>query len=336
MKKSLVTLALMGAFAPAFAQSNISVYGVVDAGFESVRSSGVTTNGIVSGGLSDSRVGFKGSEDLGGGLTAKFVVEQGFNVDDGTVAEAGTAFGRQAWVGVSSKSFGEVRVGRQHTLVYDTTYAIDPFAVGLAGNALNVLGYGQYQSRISNAVTYHSPEVAGFQGAVQYGFGETPDSQSDNQKVAFSGSYKFGALQLNAVHSTEKVNTLIDPDSKQTDILVGATYDFKVAKAHFAYGQSKYKDNVAGITDKVNNYLVGVSAPVGSGTVLASYINSDVKDLDQGNSSQFSVGYVHPLSKRTSLYTSYARVSNDDNADLVSGVAGASATKFNVGVNHSF
>ena len=326
----------MSAFAaPAFAQSNVTVYGVVDAGLEHTRSAGVNTTGVASGGMSDSRIGFKGQEDLGNGVTAKFVVEQGFNVDDGSEAEGGKAFSRQAWVGLSSKSLGEVRFGRQHSLVYDAVAAIDPFAVGLAGNASEFLGGGLYNRRVDNAVTYIAPSVGGFEGRVQYGFGETPGSVSDNRVLGFNGAYTTGDLSFSVTHNQEKINE-VGLDAKKTDTLVGATYDFKIAKAHVAYGQTKVEETGLAVNDKLNNFLVGVSAPVGTGTVLASYMHSDVKDADQAKSSQFSVGYIHPMSKRTKLYASYAHVSNDDNVALKSAAFGESASKFNIGVNHSF
>jgi predicted porin len=337
MKKSLITLALMGALAPAFAQqSNVTVYGLVDAGVERTDIAGVKNTGVTSGAGWQSRIGFKGTEDLGNGVSAKFVLEQGFNVDTGMESTAGSAFSRQAWVGLSSNTLGEVRVGRQNSLVYEQVQAFDPFQIGLAGNALKFLGYGEYQQRVNNAVTYLAPSVGGFQGKVQYGFGETADQFGANSTFGLGGTYTTGPLALSLTRNQQKFNANGLVDAKATDTLLGATYSFSVAKAHFAYGQTKVEDNIGGTTDKLNNLLVGVSAPVGTGTLRASYIRSDIKDLDSGVSTQFAVGYTYPMSKRTMLYTSYAHVSNQDNVDLVSKVAGESANKFNVGVNHSF
>lgn len=340
MKKSLVTLALMSAFAaPAFAQSNVTVYGVVDAGIDYSRSAGVSTSSVTSGsaagGLSDSRIGFKGQEDLGNGVSVKFVVEQGFNVDDGSEAEGGKSFSRQAWVGLASKEAGEIRLGRQNSLIYDATAAIDPFNVGLSGNAVNFLGAGEYSLRTDNAVTYISPSVGGFEGRVQYGFGETPDSTSNNSTVGFNGSYTTGALTVSLTRNQVKAEEF-GLDLKKSDTLVGATYDFKAVKAHVAYGQTKVEETGFGVEDKLTNYLVGVSAPVGNGTVMASYIHSDFKDVPEAKSNQFAVGYVHPLSKRTKLYASYAHVSNDDNVALRAATFGENASKLNLGINHSF
>jgi predicted porin len=336
MKKSLVTLALMSAFAaPAFAQSNVSVYGVVDAGFESTRAAGVNTSGVASGGMSDSRIGFKGQEDLGNGVTAKFVLEQGFNLDNGTQDSVGSSFSRQAWVGLSSKTLGEVRVGRQNSLIYDATASIDPFSVGLAGNAADFLGAGTYTRRVDNSVTYIAPSLSGFEGRVQYGFGETPGDHSANSTVGFNGSYTTGALNVSLTRNQERFDD-VGVEAKKTDTLLGATYDFKVAKAHVAFGQTKVEETGLALNEKVQNYLVGVSAPVGTGSVLASYTHSELKDVDGTKSTQFAVGYVHPLSKRTKLYTSYAHVTNDDNVAFRSGVLGESASRFNLGVNHSF
>lgn len=335
MKKSLVTLALLGALSPAFAQSTVTLYGTVDAGFGYTKVEGVGSKvGLDSGGMKASRLGFKGTEDLGGGLTGKFVLEQGFNVDTGA-ATVGSAFSRQAYIGLASKDLGEVRLGRQHSLIYDATAAVDPFGIGLAGNALNFLGNGEYQARINNAVTYNTPSIAGFAGRVQYGFGEVAGDSSANKSVGFGGSYNSGNLGLSLTHATQNFDG-VGVNAESTDMLLGATYNLQVAKAHFAYGQSKFENNMTGENDKVNNYLVGVSAPLGSGTVVASYSIADMRNVADADSNQIAVGYIHPLSKRTSLYTSYGRVSNDSNARLVSNVDGASVTKFNVGVNHTF
>ena len=120
MKKSLVALAVLSAFAGiASAQTSVTVYGIVDAGVTREDSGLRTFNRLDSGNQSTSRLGFKGTEDLGGGLSAQFLLEQGFSLDNGAVQDsARTAFNRQAYIGLTG-NFGQVRLGRQKTVMYD-------------------------------------------------------------------------------------------------------------------------------------------------------------------------------------------------------------------------
>lgn len=336
MKKSLIALATMSAFAgAAFAQSNVQLYGIVDAGVEHVSSGGVSTTKMESGIQSGSRFGVKGSEDLGGGLTAKFQMEQGVKVDNGAAADATKAFSRQAWLGVASKDMGEVRLGRQNAPIRGVVEAVDPFSIGLAGSALKFVADGSIVERTDNAVTYLSPSMSGFQAQVQYGMGETTQSTTTNGYLGLSATYSSGPLMVAAAYAKQKTN-LVPADEKETAWVLGGTYDFGVAKAHVAFVEGKFEDNVAVTSDKARNYLLGVSKSVGSHNVMASYIDSDIRTVADADSKTFALGYTYSLSKRTNLYTSYARTSNDADATLGGAAAGESISKYNLGVRHQF
>jgi predicted porin len=168
MNKSTSALALMSVLsAGALAQSNVTIYGIVDAGL--VRESGGvagSVNNLSSGVASGSRIGFKGKEDLGGGLTAVFQIENGFNVDTGAAGQSGLLFGRQAFVGLTGK-FGAVTLGRQYTPYYKTLRDVgDPFgAVSLAGRAGNLFATN---TRTDNMVEYVSPSFAGMRADLAY------------------------------------------------------------------------------------------------------------------------------------------------------------------------
>src|ERR1700730_16325238 len=128
MKKTLLALAVLGAFAgAASAQTNVTVYGIVDAGvqYKNDGNPAGKTLSLQSGIQNGSRLGFKGTEDLGGGLSAIFTFENGFNVDDGTLGQGNRLFGRQAWVGLNG-GFGTVKLGRQQTALYYALTEIDP------------------------------------------------------------------------------------------------------------------------------------------------------------------------------------------------------------------
>jgi predicted porin len=352
MKKSLIALAVLGAAAgAASAQNNVTVYGVVDAGIAYTNNGNPAGKTLSenSGMQSGSRLGFKGSEDLGGGLSAIFTLENGFNVDDGTMGNGGRLFGRQAWVGLNG-DFGTVKLGRQQTALYGALLQVDPFQINLAGNAQKVFGYGLYAadplSRTDNTVSYATHNIAGFSGSLSYGFGEKAGDNSAGRNIGVGAAYANGPINVQFAY--QKSNTAALTGAPATTFgaasadlkaaFIGGTYDFGVAKAHLAYADNKIE--LAGTSQKDRNWLLGVSAPVGAaGTVMASYVRNDVKDIDQGKSNQYALGYSYAMSKRTNLYTSYSYLKNDNRVSLnayTGATGGESVRLFNVGVRHQF
>jgi predicted porin len=324
MKKSLLALAALGAFAgAASAQTNVTIYGLADIGVQRTDTSqpGVDPTWALDSGLqSGSRLGFRGSEDLGGGLSAIFNLESGFNLDTGGLANNNVLFSRQAWVGLNG-GFGAVKLGRQNTPIYNVLSSIDPFAVGLAGDIGNV--FKKYGSRMSNTVNYSTPELGGFSGALAYGFGEAAGNTSASRQIGASAAYVNGPI--NAQVAYHRTNDPIGSGSGKT-ALVGGVYNFGVAAAHAAFADNK-ADGAS--TEKSRDWMLGVSAPVGAGSVLASFIRHDDRLAANVDADQWALGYVHSLSKRTNLYTSYGKYNRklagsfDDN-------------KFNVGMRHKF
>jgi len=199
MKKTLLALAVLGASAGvASAQNNVTVYGIVDAGVQ-YRNDGNPagkTWTMESGLLNGSRLGFRGTEDLGGGLSAIFTLENGFNVDTGTFGQSTATttrlFGRQAWVGLNG-GFGAVKLGRQQTALYYALDAIDPFRINLAGNAQRVFGAGQYFAdpllRTDNTINYSTANLGGFTGSVSYGLGEVAGNNSAGRNIGAGATY---------------------------------------------------------------------------------------------------------------------------------------------------
>lgn len=349
MKKTLLVAALATTFSCAvYAQTNVTIYGIVDAGIAYKKNGNPAGNTVSmeSGQQSGSRLGFKGREDLGGGLAAIFTLESGFNLDDGKLGQGGRIFGRQAWVGLSG-DFGAVKLGRQLTSLYTALDQIDPFHINLAGNAQKVFGYGTYAAdplaRTDNTIAYFTPTINGLSATVSYGLGEAAGDNTKNRNLGAALSYANGPLNVQAVY--QKADTATAPaglggaSGQNRAILVGGTYDFTVVKAHLAYADNKI-DGAAG-DGKDRNWLVGASIPVGTaGTIIASYIRNDVKDLSAGKSDQYAIGYTHALSKRTNLYTSYSYLKNDANVALNTwddkkGL-GENVQQFNVGVRHQF
>lgn len=354
MKKTLITLAVLAAATGvAQAQSSVVIYGTVDAGFVSERG-GVNgnVNKLDSGIGSASRLGFKGTEDLGSGLSALFVLESGFSVDNGQQDVSGTLFNRQAYVGLSSKTTGTLTLGRQYTPWYNTLSKVaDPFAVGYAGSAKNLF---PSNTRTSNTVLYTSPSVNGLDADVAYTFGENADSNKIGRKIGASVGYSNGPLNARVAYNNTANDTATTEIGSGRNYLAAVNYDFAVAKAYVAYGVNKgvssairnngtvnaFNYTSAGFSTDSTTALIGATVPVGpAGTVMASYIHVNDKAGANADANQFALGYSYALSKRTSTYASYAKISNKNNAGYTVGNnsnVGTGDKAFNVGVRHSF
>ncbi len=335
MKKSLLAFAVLGAFAGvASAQTNVTIYGVADAGI-SRTDNGVANNTSLDSGIqSGSRLGFKGVEDLGGGLSAIFTLENGFSIDNGALGQGGRLFGRQAFVGVNG-GFGAVKLGRQYNPIRSAVENVDPFGLGLAGNASTV--FNVYGDRADNTINYSLPKLGGFSGQLAYSLGEVAGSNSTGRQIGASAGYAVGPINVLLAYHKQNLATgaVATGDSKTT--LLGGTYDFGIVKAHLAYAWNK--GHVAtGLTSiDSKDLLAGVSAPVGAGTILASYIRRNDDLVGNRDTNLWAIGYTHNVSKRTNLYTSYGKFKNDGLATLGgAAAAGQDPSVFNVGIRHKF
>ena len=338
MKKSLIALAVLAASGAAMAQSSVTLYGVADIGLAYEDTGSAKTTRLDSGNLNGSRWGLKGTEDLGGGLKAIFTLEAGFNLDTGAQASTTSFFNRQSFVGVQS-GFGTVKLGRQNNAVYATAATWDVFGNALAGDSSHLFNYNN--SRTDNMVSYNYASN-GFYGELQYGLGEQPGknaitgADSLGRTAAMFVGYKAGPFDVVLTHQNLHIGTLPNTSTNKMTLL-GGNYDFGMAKLFAAYAQ----EDMYGATHvKQKDYHLGVSAPIGSaGTVKLSYLRKD-DDRANRDAEQYAIGYIHNLSKRTSLYTSYALLSNDSLATYKAGkdtvAAGNDSKLFNIGVKHSF
>ncbi|WP_292937789.1 porin [Noviherbaspirillum sp.] len=356
MKKSFLALAVLAAFASiagsAAAQSSLTIYGVVDAGIDH-QTGGV--NGAVtklsSGMQNSNRIGFKGVEDLGGGASALFVLENGFGVDTGSALQGGALFGRQAFVGLKS-NLGALTMGRQYTPIFGALCGeLDPFSCGLAGTAANLMSQGGTPTgggnaaRTNNSVKYATPLVAGFSADVTYGFGEVAGNTSAARTVGAQLGYTNGKLTVRLAHNN--VNDITASTSAKTTVL-GGKYNCGAATVHLAYAINKgaYTGNTNVPLADSRDVLLGVSVPFGASTFLASYIRKSDKTVASNDANQIALGYTYALSKRTNVYTSYARIDNTvaNRAGSAGGFytvgnateGGSGDRAFNVGVRHTF
>ncbi|CAN7358708.1 porin [Pseudoduganella sp. LjRoot289] len=331
MNKSLLTLALTALVsASALAQSKVTVYGVVDAGL--VRESGAPTGAVSnlsSGIASGSRLGFKGKEDLGGGMTAVFLLENGFNADTGAAGQSGLLFGRQAFVGLTGQ-FGAVTLGRQYSPYYKALRDVgDPFgAVSLAGRAGNLLATN---TRTDNMVEYLSPAYAGMRADLAYGAGEMAGDSAKNRSLSGSLGYAGGPLSVQlAYHRTDNATAT----DATRNALLAANYNAGWITAYLSYAVNKGTG-----TARSNDLVAGVAIPVGENKVLLSHVRHDDRAAANRDAAQWGIAYLVPLSKRTDIYAAYAAIDNRNGATFKVGNAtdkGSGDRAFNLGVRHNF
>lgn len=344
MHKSLIALAVLGTLAGSCAaQSSITIYGVADAGIvvESGGPAGRLTK-ETGGGETPSRLGFRGKEDLGDGLSANFVLEMGYNMDTGTSAQGGVLFGRQAWLGING-GFGSVSLGRQYLPFFLTLVEVDPFLIGLAGNALNMMATGGV--RINNSIKYATPNVAGLTGEVLYGLGEQAGDTKAGSQYSASVAYENGPLLVKlGYNNTWNLATGTVPATNAKNTLLISKYNFGFATGYIGYGINKSELNTNAQNSNSRDAIIGARVPFGVSTVIVSYIRKQDKSSNNLSANQWALGYTYALSKSTDLYTSVARIHNKAPNTAKAGFytvgngadPGTGDRAFNLGVRHLF
>ena len=323
MKKSLIALAVLAAAGAASAQSSVQLYGIADVWVGGIKASGSDAKTVVeSGGVSGSRWGIKGAEDLGGGLKAIFTLEQGFKIDTGA---ADSGFNREASVGVEG-SFGTVKLGKVWTAYDDVAGASNPvFDSALTPSAAAFASTG-YTANPSNGIKYASPTYAGFNGAVSYAADEK--AATGVEVTAAALQYANGPFAAAFAYQTEQATTAGAKAVEYTNL--NASYNLGVVTVKGVYAQ---RDDNNGTKDK--EYQIGVDYPVASNLVLsAGYASSEdkVNGVKQFDNSGFGVAAAYLLSKRT---TAYAGV-RSTKKDYVGATADVTTNVYAVGVKHVF
>lgn len=358
MKKQLMVAAATAALSQlACAQTSVAVYGMLDAGlsYESGNSEGSVTK-VGSGIAGGSRWGIKGSEALGGGTRALFLIEGGIQLDTGAQGQGGLAFGRQSFVGIGNDAAGTLTLGRQYAPHYLVTVFADPFSSGTSADEKNLINPVSDGGRMSNSVKYASPQWHGLSAEVAYAAGENGSDDSAGRGAGMSLAYDAGPLALRIAYHSTNNDTTTTRNGSARNSFVAATYAFPVAKLYLGYGVNKgrfssYLRNAANpygyevaptaatLTDDSADALLGVSVPLGAHTLLGSWIHKDDKTAPNRDADQFAVGYRYTLSRRTNLYAVYARMINDNGAPYTLGNAsdgGAGDRAVNLGMQHAF
>jgi predicted porin len=340
-----VALALMAMAAiPSQAQTSVTIYGLIDAAvvYSNHVAAGAasgSTLAVSSGTLQGSRIGFKGTEDLGGGLKALFVLESGFNVDTGASGQGGVLIGRTSIVGLSG-SLGQAAVGRQADFAYTTLApytSTSPYGFSTLVNSVHAMNLDRTEgSRTNNSVRYDTPSgLSGFKGSAIYGMGEQAGSQSNGQSAGVAGMYSAGPLTLGMSYFQAKAAanpgavapTPTSDTGTACAIAAGRAGDvclktmtvvagYQAGPALLYASWSGVKQPLAAATgartiagsanDKVNLYDVGVNYSLtGVLHLLASVVQDRVSFVGapSGQVIQYNLGLDYALSKRTDVYT---------------------------------
>jgi predicted porin len=343
-------LALAGALTmlswAAHAQGSVTIYGLFDAGVQLEDASNGKTVKVVSGGRSGTRLGFRGTEDLGGGLSAIWLAEHGINLDTGGLGQGGRFFGRQVYVGLKG-GFGTLVAGRVATFGsgtgnFDMFGEVDPMAT-----AFGIGGVGSTMStatglRVDNTVLYQTPDMAGFQAGVLHSLqavnNEVP-GRGNNIYLSGAGA-KYAAGPLYAAVTYEQANNPAGAKDEK-HLQVGATWDFKVIRLHAAFaretGLFSTALNISGTTNGAGAkaWMGGVTAPLGGGIVRASYQKRDGDEVGGENRDLrvISLAYEYFFSKRTSAY---AAAADSDGKGTLDNNPAYDRRQYTVGLMHKF
>ena len=326
MKKSTLALATLAACTlggAAQAQSNVQVYGLIDAGVENAShtsASGGSGTRVISGGMNTSRWGLRGTEDLGGGLKAVFQLEGGILLDTG--AQDGPLFKRQANVGLEG-NFGRVVIGRSFTSVYDTVISFDPmgfapnYSWATSGPATGPSKYG-FTTAFDNLIKY-SGKTGDFKYGATYGVGEQTTGAADSRKVGGNVAYGTEALGLMATWERINGNAVAATGNRDENTVyhLGATYETGPLKFYGVMRDYRLVSGKAATADvKATTWWAGVAyKPVANTTLTGAVYRINVKNVAAGKDADptmYVARYRYALSKRTDVYVAaaYAKSKN--------------------------
>ena len=391
MKKSLIALAVAGVFVAPAAMADVTIYGQANASFDRVSEGNATgsVNGTTNSQVSSnaSRIGFKGSEDLGGGTSAIWQIESGVNLDNSLNAGATSSFAnRDSFVGLSSESMGTVLLGTHDTPYKMASRGLDLFADTIADNR-SLMGGGSFNTaaaiaaatlttaiaaggvgagasfdgRQGNVLAYVSPSMSGFTAAIGYvPLSETASGSGALKSSAWSlaGLYGAGPITANLAYETHDIDSLVGVSGvKESAYKLGLGYAMDAFAVNFVYEHTK--DNIGkafALADENtfghNAYYLGGKFNVSaSDAVKLAYARAGDRHMNGAGSNtsanQVSLGYDHAMSKRTTVYALYTRLSNSSasgyalmNGGTTGGMSSigldADPSAWSIGIKHSF
>lgn len=322
---ALVSLSALSAHA-----QPVEIYGLIGVYAGSIKRSGESDSVRVlnSGGLQTSYIGFRGSEDLGGGTKAIFALESFFRADTGEQGrnQADPLFSRNAWVGLEG-NLGRLTVGRQTNPTYAAASQLSPFGNSVVFSPLTLHSFvAAYGSNIvgdtvwNNGIQYASKEISGFRGAVLYGLGEVAGTDGV-ANLGLHATFRRGKLFTAFSAQRVRFNVSVPLAEQQEALLAGAAYDFGKVKV---FGSTSHTRIDGG--RKTRLYDVGLSIPVSApGSIMLELARSDIEmpGIPDAHRTTSSLGYDYRLSKRSDVYVVY---SSDKRSSA--GSAGSAAVAF--------
>jgi predicted porin len=347
---ALACLAMAGAAAQA--QSSVTLFGLVDLSYGHYSGQGNGSRSVLgSDAYQSSRLGFRGVEDLGGGLKAGFWLESSIipdtgaggttntnNQSSGGAGGGGLTFGRRSTVSLMG-NWGELRLGRDYVPGFHNLSTFSPFGTNGVGSSGFLFYPVQSAARItnvraSNSIGYFLPKLGGFHGQAMYALGENASNAGATAKDGrvLGVRLGYGAGPWNVAVATTRTRISALGDLRQTN--AGASYD-----AGFAKPMLLWNENRVGAT-RTRSVMAGATVPVGAnGQVRISYATVDTTGV-ANDANHWAVGYVHNLSRRTALYATYGRIDNDGGTNYHVGqattVVGGTSSGWTMGVRHSF
>jgi predicted porin len=326
MKKTLLALAALGLFAgAASAQSTVTIYGLLDLGVIHVnngtslgQNNGARSNSWSVNQGASSRLGFKGVEDLGGGMSAFFDIQHRFRPDTGTLTDANIFWQAQSFVGLRSAAAGEVRLGRDYAVAFWPAVKTDPWGWDTTAQlgGITWAGYGVRDGGIrnNNIVSYRTPNMGGFTAAGQIAPGE--GSLNGGRAAGLNAEFSAGPVYVG--FGWDKTNK-VGVDSSLT--LLAGSFDMGVAKIMGGYASNKTVANT-----KTTGIWVGGLVPIGAGTIKLGTAKQNPAGPNN-DTTKIGAGYFYDLSKRTTVYTDVSRVKI---------ATKSSQTNFDFGIRHTF
>ena len=331
MKKSLLALAVLGAYAGvASAQSSVTIFGVIDLSVNQIKNASLRTTSMQSNQLNSNRLGFRGYEDLGGGLGAGFWLEGGMANENGSQT-AGFNFARKSTVSLYSQAAGEIRLGRDYVPTFSNLSVFDTYGANGLGNNTNIIslvaspastaGGAGTGVRANNSVAYFLPgNLGGFYGTIMGALGQGNDN---NKYWGTRLGFATGPFDVAAAYGETDTVTA----NKLKVFNIGGSWNFGFMKIYGLYDESK----LGGLKEQVWELSLGV--PIGQGEFKAGYVQGTDKgtqggvNINNSDSTLWSLQYIYNLSKRTALYGGYALLDQDPGSSrsILNGTIGSNA-----------
>ena len=320
----------------ASAQSSVTIFGTVDAGLTRLTGSKGSVTGVSTSNANISRIGFRGIEDMGGGLKAQFWLEAGYDVDTGNGKTGGAlSFNRRSTISLMN-DYGELRMGRDDSATFLNTLIFDPFLTNGVGGTMSFIMLGA-PIQLARTISYFTPDLNGFYAQAQYATADTAPAAAGRQGryLGARGGYRKGPLHVaGATGELQNANPALDVRATN----LAASYDFGFVRPAVIWATERNG------TTKITALQLGVTVPIG-----VTDIRAQVSHYDTANSNadwnKYAIGLGYNLSKRTMLYGTVAHISNKAGASKSVGAMGltapgtalgSSSSGYEVGIRHFF